>query len=174
MNELMNIFMLFAKISTFSFGGGYVAFPIIREANDIFHWMSTTELANTLSLAGMSPGPVAFNAAVGVGYQVAGIPGVIAAFLGIALPCAFIVILVATFFFKIYKYPIIQSVLFILRAVITGIILYAAIDFSVKNKIFIDEKGIIISAATFAILLKTKIHPILIILGAGVLGIFIF
>lgn len=199
MAALLKIFILFVKISAFSFGGGYVAFEIIGEANEVNHWMSTTDLSNVLSLAGMSPGPVAINAAVGVGYKIAGIPGVLAAFAGIALPCAAIVILVATFFFKVYKHPLVNNILYILRAVITGIILYAGISFALKNGIIFAEafeksgkliesgwnvrafavnlfevKSILFAAAAFLILLKTKISPILIILCSGVLGIFVF
>jgi chromate transporter len=196
---LVRIFLLFMKISMFSFGGGYVAFPIICQANEANNWMSTGELSNILSLAGMSPGPVAINAAVGVGYNVAGVSGVIAAFLGIALPCAIIVTVVASFFFKVYKHPLVKDILYILRAVITGIILYAGISFALKNGIVLpgvfensgelinggwnlnissinlfEIKSIIIAAATFMLLLKTKIHPILIIIGGGITGLLIF
>lgn len=199
MSALIQIFLLFAKISTFSFGGGYVAFPIITEANDTYNWMTQLKLNNILSVAGMSPGPVAFNAAVGIGYNVAGFLGIIAAFLGIALPCAVIVIVVATFFFKVYNHPVVRSILYVLRAVITGIICYAAISFALKSGIVLPEmleksgqlikggwnvtiakvnlfeiKSIILTAAAFILLLKTKIHPILIILGSAILGILLF
>ncbi len=199
MLELINIFLLFVKISAFSFGGGYVAFPIIQEANETYAWMGYTELSNILALAGMSPGPVAINGAVGVGYKVAGIPGVFAAFLGIAVPCAIIVTLVATFFFKVYKKPAVSNILYILRAVIAGVILYAGVNFALKNGMILagvfeksskmieggwnvmsssvhlfEVKSIVMSVAVFFMLLKTKVHPIFIILGGGVLGIFIF
>jgi chromate transporter len=199
MDLISKIFLLFVKISVFSFGGGYVAFPIINQANDTYQWMNDTEISNILSIAGMSPGPVAINAAVGLGYNVAGIPGLFAAFLGIAIPCSIIVTIVASFFFKIYKHPAVKNVLYILRSVITGIILYAGIDFAFKNGIFFagvfeksgtpiiggwdvvissvpvfEIKSLLITITAFLLMLKTKIHPILIIVGGGILGIFIF
>jgi chromate transporter len=200
MSLLLKIFLLFMKISASSFGGGYVAFPIIAEANESYNWMTTIELNNILSLAGMSPGPVAINAAVGVGYKVAGIPGVFAAFLGIAIPCAIIVIVVASFFFKVYKHSLVQKILYVLRAVITGVILYASIKFALSSGIIFAEvfgersgdliasgwnvsilkthifeiKSILLSITAFVLLLKTKIHPIMIILGAGIIGLIIF
>lgn len=195
MNDLIGIFLLFVKISMFSFGGGYVAFPIISGANASYNWMPDSELSNILSLAGMSPGPVALNAAVGVGYRVAGIPGIIAAFLGIAVPCAVIVIATATFFFKVYHHPSVNSVLYVLRPVITGVILYAGISFAMKNGIFMfnssaavnggwnvgvstinlfEIKSILLALVTMVLLMKTKVHPISIIIASGILGIFIF
>lgn len=195
MGELINIFLLFVKISMFSFGGGYVTFPVISDANATYRWMSETDLSNILSLAGMSPGSVAINAAIGIGYNVAGIPGVLAAFLGVALPCALIVIFVALFFFKVYKHPAVNSVLFVLRPVITGVILYAGISFAMKNGILmahaedavnggwnigtyaynlLEVKSIILAASAFLLLKFTKVHPILIILCSGVIGILIF
>jgi len=199
MEQLIKIFLLFAKISTSSFGGGYVAFPMITRSNQENQWMSNLELTNLLSLAGMSPGPVAINAAVAVGYKVAGILGVFAAFLGIALPCALIVILVAKFFFKLYHRKEIKKILYVLRSVITGIILYSAFDFSLKSGIIFadvfeksgksinsgwnisilsthlfEAKSIILTALSFLLLLKTKIHPITIILCGGIVGLIIF
>ncbi len=199
MDIIIKLFLLFVKISVFSFGGGYVAFPIISQANEAYKWLSDTEVSNILSIAGMSPGPVAINAAVGMGYNVAGISGFFAAFLGIAFPCALIVTIVASFFFKIHNHPAVRDVLYILRAVISGIILYAGIDFALKNGIVLagvfeksgefikggwdviissirifEIKSVLMVAATFLLLLKTKIHPILVIVGGGILGIFIF
>ena len=198
MSVLIEIFLLFAKISAVSFGGGYVAFSIIEQANRTYNWMPEIELSNVLSLAGMSPGPVAINGAVGVGYKVAGIPGIFAAFLGIALPCAIIVILVATFFFKIYKYPAVKNVLYVLNAVITGVILYAGVSFALTSGILFsgvfkqsgdliasgwniivsqihlfELKSILLSGVTIFLLIKTKVHPIMIIAGSGIRNNFV-
>ena len=196
---LLKLFFLFAKISSFSFGGGYAAFPIILDSVAKNSWMSNSDIANILALAGMSPGPVAVNAAVGVGFKVAGIPGIAAAFLGITLPCAIIVIVVALFFFKVYKHPCARTILYILRPVITGIIIYTAIIYSLNNGIlfpevfktsgkmieqgwyanlfqitFMEIKSVFLAFIAFVLLIKTKIHPIYMIASAGIFGILIF
>lgn len=192
---LSNLFLLFAKLAAFSYGGGYVMIPIMIESLEANGWASTSEIADAVAIAGMSPGPVASNAAVGVGYNIAGLPGVIVAFLGIAIPCAIIVIFAAMFFFKLYKHRYVQGALYGLRAVVTGIILYAAVKLAVGNGIILaasdtlieqgvtvklfntnlfESKSIVIFIITFLALLKTRIHPILLIVGSGIIGVLSF
>ncbi len=195
MMMLFKLGLMFAKLCVFAFGGGYVMIPSLIKASEANHWATASELTDVVAIAGMTPGPVAVNAAVGFGYKVAGFPGAVASFLGIAVPCALIVIIVATFFFKIYAHPKVKAVLYGLRPVITGIILYAAVSIALKNSIIgavpgkLIEKGFNISAlgvnlfevksvvivlTTFLFLKKTKIQPIFMIVGAGVLGVVIF
>ncbi len=195
MAVLFEIFFMFAKLSLFSFGGGYVMFPILMREIETNGLVTMGELADIIVIAGMSPGAVAVNAAVGVGFKSAGLAGAMAAFLGIAIPCAVIVILVATFFFKVCKHYLVQSALYGLRPVITGIILYAAYKIGSGSGIFnsasedmitpgwnlsigsthiLEIKSIIIAIAAFILLTKTKIHPIFIIIGAGITGILVF
>ncbi len=195
MNILIKIFLMFAKLSAFAFGGGYVMFPMLMKEIESNKLISMNDLADIIAIASMSPGAVSVNAAVGVGYKVAGIPGVVAAFLGIAVPCAVIVIIVATFFFKVYNHPIVRSALYGLRPIITGIILYAAFNIARTNGIIaaseknlIDSnfnvmingvhlfelKSLIITIASFFALVKTKLHPIFVILISALIGIIVF
>ncbi|MCX8130981.1 MAG: chromate transporter [Clostridia bacterium] len=195
MELLFKLFIMFAKLSAFAFGGGYVMIPSLIKASETNGWATASELTDVIAIAGMSPGPVAVNAAVGYGYKVAGFPGAVASFLGIAIPCALIVITVAAFFFRVYNYPKVQAALYGLRPVITGIILYAAVSLALKNSIIaaapdklisdginitasgfqlFEAKSLVITALTLGILMKTKIQPIFLILGSGVLGVLIF
>src|SRR5690554_4040648 len=115
---LIKIFLMFAKLSVFSFGGGYVMFPMLLD--DIEHngILTTRQITDVIAIAGMSPGAVAVNAAVGTGFKVEGVAGVIMAFLGIAIPCAVIVIIVASFFFRVYNHVLVKHALYGLRPVI--------------------------------------------------------
>ncbi|WHH56878.1 chromate transporter [Petroclostridium sp. X23] len=195
MTLLLKLFIVFVKLSFFSFGGGYVMIPIMLKELEANHWATTAEVTDIVAIAGMCPGSVAVNAAVGLGYKVAGVGGVIAAFLGIALPCALVVIVVAVFFFKIYQYPAVQSALYGLRPVITGIIVFAAVKIALSSGIvaaapgqmmengyninmgsvhLFELKSILMTVVAFFSLIKTKVHPIFVIIGAGVLGIVLF
>lgn len=192
---LLELFLMFAKLSAFAFGGGYVMIPSLIKASETHGWLTAAQLTDIIAIAGMSPGPVAVNAAVGYGYNVAGFPGVVASFMGIAVPCAFIVIIVAKFFFRIYNHSMVQAILYSLRPVTTGIILYAAVSIAVKNGIIaaaadklipngftvsalgynlFELKSLLIAAAAFVILARTRIQPLFLILGAGILGVFVF
>ena len=192
---LIKIFLMFAKLSAFAFGGGYVMFPMLMQEIENNKLIDMGDLADIIAIAGMSPGAVAVNAAVGTGFKAANLPGVIAAFLGIAVPCALIVILVATFFFKVYNNSRVKAALYGLRPVITGIILYSAVkiaqgkgivsaasdkviaggtNISLGGVHLFELKSIIIAAVSFIILIKTRIHPIFVIAGAGITGVLIF
>ncbi len=195
MGLLFRLFFMFLKLCAFAFGGGYVMIPSLIKASEANKWATAKELADIIAIAGMSPGPVAVNAAVGYGYKLAGFPGVIACFLGIAIPCAVIVILTAILFFKVYSHPKMQAVLYGLNPVVIGIIFYAAFNIAVENHVILTgsgkliEKGfyllvnnynilelksILIAAGTFLLLHRTKISPVFIILGSGLLGVLIF
>ncbi len=192
---LLKLFIMFCKLCAFAFGGGYVMIPSLIKASEAGHWATSEQLTDIIAIAGMSPGPVAVNAAVGFGYKTAGFPGAIASLLGIALPCVIIVIAAAAFFFKVYRHPIVQGALYGLRPVITGIIAYAAINIAIKNNIILaaqeklipkgfyislsgqnllEIKSILIATTTFILLKKTKISPIFLIVGSGVLGMLVF
>ena len=170
-------------------------FPMLISEVEKNVLLSTAEISDVLAIAGMSPGAVAVNAAVGTGFKLAGLQGAIASFLGIAVPCAIIVIVVATFFFKVYAHPLVRSALYGLRPVITGIILYAAYKIASVNGIIasatahllkegwnlsissvhlFEIKSLLIAAFSFLLLTKTKVHPVLLIVSSGIVGIFIF
>ncbi len=194
MGIYIKLFLMFAKLSVFAFGGGYVMFPMLQAETEKNGIIAMSELNDVIALAGMSPGAVAVNAAVGVGYEAAGIGGVFAAVTGIMLPCALIVITVAACFFKIYNNHFVQAALYGLRPDITGIVLYAAIRLAgsegillsaggdtINNGLYIsisralfEVKSIALAAISFILLTKTKIHPIYLILASGIAGIFLF
>ncbi|MDF2572867.1 MAG: chromate transport protein ChrA, partial [Sporomusa sp.] len=135
MEMLITVFWIFAKLSLFSFGGGFVMVPAAIAEIEANQWATASELTNSVAIATMAPGPVGVNLAVGLGYQVGGLPGASAAFLGITLPTTILVVFIALFFFKIYKHPLVSAAFYGLRPTITGIILYAAISLALKNGI---------------------------------------
>ena len=99
MKKLINLFLTFAKIGLFTFGGGYAMISLIEnncvERNK---WISHDEMMNITVIAESTPGPIAINAATFVGYKQAKLLGAIIATLGIVLP-SFLIILLISFFF---------------------------------------------------------------------------
>lgn len=86
----------FFQIGLFSIGGGYAAMPLIQhQVVDLHPWLTMTEFADIMTIAEMTPGPIAINSATFVGIQVAGIPGALVATLGCVLPSCVIVTLLA-------------------------------------------------------------------------------
>lgn len=65
---LVELFLLFMMIGTVSFGGGYAMIPVIETEVISRGWLSTAQLTDIIAVAGMSPGPIATNAATFVGF----------------------------------------------------------------------------------------------------------
>ena len=91
----LQLFLSFLQIGAFSFGGGYAAMPLIQEQVITRHaWLTMDSFANLVTIAEMTPGPIAINAATFVGTQIAGFPGALAATIGCILPsCIFVTVL---------------------------------------------------------------------------------
>jgi chromate transporter len=178
---------MFFKLGFFSFGGGYTMIPLIEQklkATGIEILPET--ISNIIAIAGISPGPVGVNLSIGFGYELGTFLGVTAAFIGVALPSLITVIIVATIFEKVYHSKYLKWALMGLKAIVVGIILYAGINMAIKNGILFAAKpiansiniaisgynfnllSIIIFVAAFITMIKTKLHPIfMIIIGAG-------
>ena len=101
MGIIIKLLLTFAKIGAFSIGGGYAMLPYIQnEVIKTHGWMTIQEFSDILAISQMTPGPIAINSATYVGYKVAGVPGSIAATIGVALPCFLMILLIASFFIK--------------------------------------------------------------------------
>lgn len=90
------LFGTFFKIGAFTFGGGYAMIPLIqREVVERRGWITDADILEIVAIAESTPGPIAINAATFVGYRVCGLPGALAATLGVVLPSFAIILAVA-------------------------------------------------------------------------------
>ena len=93
MPVLLDLFLTFAKIGLFTFGGGYAMIALIEDSCvEKKKWITHEEMMNVTVVAESTPGPIAINAATFIGYRVAGFLGALCATLGVVLP-SFVVIL---------------------------------------------------------------------------------
>ncbi len=118
----------FFQIGLFSIGGGYAAMPLIQnQVVAVYPWLSMTQFADIMTIAEMTPGPIAINSATFVGIQVAGIPGAIIATIGCILPSCVIVITLAYIYYRFRGLSMVQGVLAGLRPAVVAIIASAGI-----------------------------------------------
>ena len=118
----------FFQIVLFSIGGGYAAMPLIQnQVVAVYPWLSMTQFADIMTIAEMTPGPIAINSATFVGIQVAGIPGAIIATIGCILPSCVIVITLAYIYYRFRGLSMVQGVLAGLRPAVVAIIASAGI-----------------------------------------------
>ncbi len=177
---LWQLFWTFFKVGLVSFGGGYAMIPLIQEeVVERYGWLTTTEFMDAIALTGMAPGPIATNTAIYIGLREGGLAGAIISAAGMVLPSLLIILIVATVFQRIQHNERIQDAFYGLRAVITGLIVYAAILFAVRNQIFtgLDWTTValtLILLGSLIALLRYRIHPIYVILISGLVGIAVF
>ena len=99
---LWKLFTSTLYISAFTFGGGFVIVTFMkRKFVDEFHWIDEEEMLDLTALAQSSPGAIAVNAAILVGWHVAGLPGMLIAVLGTILP-PMLILTVISFFYKAF------------------------------------------------------------------------
>ena len=105
MEEKVSLFKLFCAtftLSAFTFGGGYVIITLMKDRFvDKYHWLEENEMLDMVSIAQSAPGPIAVNGSVITGYKLRGIPGVLAAVVGTALP-PFLIITIISFFYDAF------------------------------------------------------------------------
>lgn len=177
----LELFWTFFQIGLFSIGGGYAAMPLIQshvvESNN---WLTLTEFSDLITIAEITPGPIAINAATFVGTRICGIGGALIATLGCVLPSIIIVSLLAFLYYKFKKLTAMQSVLKALRPAVVAAIASAGLTILILS--FWGEKGfssdvtdlnifaVIIAGVSLFILRKFKINPIYVMIGSGILG----
>ena len=84
---LKKLFFSTLYLSAFTFGGGYVIITLLKDKFvDDLHWIEENEMLDLVAIAQSSPGPIAVNGAILVGYKLCGVPGVLVSVLGAILP----------------------------------------------------------------------------------------
>ena len=97
MNLLADLFLTFAKIGLFTFGGGYAMIALIANSCvEKKRWISHDEMMEIAVIAESTPGPIAINCATYVGYKQKGLAGAVAATVGIVLPSFCIILLISS------------------------------------------------------------------------------
>ncbi|MBV7483440.1 chromate transporter [Bordetella sp. BOR01] len=99
------LFLIFSRIGLTSFGGGLSGW-LFREFVQDRHWMSEEEFLNGLSLSQALPGVNVKNMAIWIGYRLAGAPGAVAGFMGIIVPPAIFIVMLAAVFAAFTQYPL--------------------------------------------------------------------
>ena len=178
----LQLFLSFIQVGLFSIGGGYAAMPLIQsQVVTRYGWLSMSEFTDLITIAEMTPGPIAVNSATFVGIRIAGIGGAIIATLGCILPSCFIVSLLAFIYYRYKQMSALQSVLASLRPAVVALIASAGLsilkmvafggaELGLEN---VDWVGLGLFAAAFIALRKIKRGPILVMVCCGVIRLFL-
>ena len=170
-NKYLTLFLSTFKLSACTFGGGFVIIPLLRKKFvEELGWIEEEEMLDLTAIAQSSPGAIAVNASILVGYHVAGIPGALISIIGTVLPPLVIISVISTFYQAFrdntYVSMAMTGMLAAVAAVITDVVINMAGDIF-KRK---DAVAIVMMVLAFIASRYLKVNIIIIILVSGIVG----
>ena len=186
------LFLAFLKVGTFGYGGGPSMIPLLqKEVVDVHGWMDKEDFIDYLGMGNALPGPIAIKMSAYVGYRVGvqeggllgGVLGAAMALLGINLPGLVLMFAIALIYVQIKDSPKLTAPLSGAKAAVIGLLLWTTYELAAP---VIAAKGrgwaapaapwdrILIAVVAFVLVTFLKVHPVLVILGAALLGALIY
>jgi chromate transporter len=169
------LFWTYFKIGLFGFGGGYAMLSFIQhEVVESRQWMSSSEFTDIVAVSQMTPGPIGINSATYIGYVVTqNVWGSLIATFAICLPSFIIILSIARTYQKFRANQQVENAFKGIRPVTVGLIAAAAL-LLMNGENFIDYKSFIIFGAAFILTQFVKLHPIILIVLAGISGLILY
>ena len=173
---LWELFLTFAKIGAFTFGGGYAMISIIEdECVEKRKWITSEQLSTVTAIAESTPGPIAINCATYTGYMQAGVRGALCATLGVTLPSFIVIYLISLFFDNFLEITVVANAFRGIKIAVGVLIARAALNLWKKKKQK-DLQAYVIAGLAFVIMLLASlfavdVSTIVLILAAGAAGV---
>ena len=169
---LAKLFFSMLYISSFTFGGGFVIVTFMKKKFvDELRWIDEQEMLDMTALAQSSPGAIAVNAAILVGWKVGGFVGMIAAVLGTILPPLVILSVISFFYAAFAENQIVALLLKGMQAGVAAVILDVVLDLAGRVIAMKSWLHIAVMAAAFIAVFFFKVNVIYIILFCALLGV---
>lgn len=179
----LSLFFEFFKTGLFAVGGGLATIPFLNEIAARTGWFSQDLLGDMIAVAESTPGPIGVNVATYAGFTTAGFFGGLIATLGLILPSVIIILIIGTVLDKFKNNPFVSRAFYGIRPMVVGMIASVAIGLigsSLLKTDFADFRSLIGAVdwrsviLFFVFLFATnkwkKLHPIVFIVIAGILG----
>ena len=165
------LFLSTFKLSACTFGGGFVIIPLMRKKFvEELHWIEEQEMMDLTAIAQSSPGPIAVNASILIGYHVAGIPGALLTVLGTVLPPLIIISIISLFYQAFRDNVIVNMAMMGMTAGVAAVICDVVLT---MRKTVMKQKRllpVLVLLASFFAVRFWEINIILIIFICGILG----
>ena len=186
---LLLLFLEFAKVGLFAVGGGLATIPFLQDMGAGTGWFTNTDLTTMIAVSESTPGPLGVNMATYVGYLTAGIPGAVAATLGLIFPSVIIIMVIAGFLQKFRQSKTVDALFQGLRPASTALIASAGLSVAgavlflftqgggqgeLANTIAVRWPSVILCGVVFVCMRYTplkKLHPVAFIAAAAVAGV---
>ena len=178
MNILLDLFLSFAKVGLFTFGGGYAMIALIENTCvEKKQWITHDEMMNITVIAESTPGPIAINCATYVGYKQKGFAGALAATIGMVLPSFCIIFAISRFLDHFLEITWIAHAFQGIKIAVGILILDAAVK--MFQKMQKNPMPLAFMLCAFAAMLlinifSVRISSIVLMLAAGLISLVIF
>lgn len=169
----MSLFFVFFRIGLFSFGGGLAMLPLLEKELISRTWINSSEFYNLVAVSQATPGAVSISLATYVGEKLGGITGSLFAIVGICLPSFILAFLLFNFLLRFQEHPMKSAIFRGISAGSISLLFFAAYSIGanivmVNNKFNI--KIILLILLSFYLIRKTKMHPLIVLFGSGILS----
>ena len=170
---LWEIFLAFAKVGIFGYGGGPSMIPLVQvEVVDAHQWLTSEEFVDTLAMGNALPGPIATKMSAYIGYRLAGFPGAVAGVTGVILPSIVLMLALAGVLLTYKDTRYVQATLKAVRPVVVALLaitVWQIFPSSIKG-----WDTALIGAGTFVVVVFLHVHPALAIAAAVILGLLVY
>ncbi len=168
---LLKLFISTLYISAFTFGGGFVIITLMKKKFvDELHWIEEDEMLDLTAIAQSSPGAIAVNAAILVGYRIAGGVGMLVAILGTIIPPMVILSTISVFYTAFRDNQIVALLLAGMQAGVAAVIM--EVVYTLGRNVLKEKSilAVLIMVGAFVAVRFLGINIIYVILTAGVIG----
>jgi chromate transporter len=160
------------KLSAFTFGGGFVIVPLMRKRFvEELHWIDEQEMLDLISVSQSSPGPIAVNASLMIGYRMGGVPGALITALGTVLPPLIIISLISFFYQQFRENVYVNAAMRGMQAGVAAVICNVVIDMGhtvLKSRSVLSA---VLMLAVFTAVYFFKVSVVWVILFCGLVGL---
>ncbi|MFQ6861910.1 MAG: chromate transporter [Beduini sp.] len=172
MKEFWQLYLIFARIGSITFGGGYAMLPILqRELVENRQWVSDEELMDYFAIGQCTPGIIALNVSTFIGNKRKGILGGIIATLGFITIPIILIIIIALFLNNFSEYAVVKNAFAGIRVCVCVLILNAVERLWKKS--IISKTTFLLFAVIFLLTIFTEIPLYLLVISSAVAGIVI-
>ncbi|WP_296320305.1 chromate transporter [Treponema sp. UBA3813] len=170
LRTLWDLFSIFFKIGSCTFGGGIAMLPILeRELAEKRNWTTSDELLDYFAIGQSTPGIIAVNVATFIGYKRAGLIGGCVATFGMVFPSIIIITLIAKFISNFSEIEWVQKALKGINVAVAAILTSAVYKFSKKSvkNLF----GFLLLVIAFLLIFVFNVGTAYVIFGSAILGV---
>ncbi len=169
---LWKIFVSTLYLSAFTFGGGYVIVTLMKKKFvDEYHWIEENEMLDLVAIAQSSPGAIAVNGAIVVGYKLAGALGAVISILGTIIPPFAIISIISVGYNAFRDNYIISQLLEGMQAGVGAVIASVTFEMGRQVEKEKDTASVLIMTGAFLASCILKINVVYIVITCGILGV---